>query len=90
MGHTIKKLADKTVLMIRRAMWKLGVFEHKTLFKIFDSLVAPILCYGSEVWGYEYQRKTEHQNQSWELESMPQTQPYLVNVADCQWLQGTI
>ena len=29
-------------------------------------------------------------NQSWELESMPQTQPYLVNVADCQKLQGTI
>ena len=26
-------------------------------------------------------------NQSWELESMLQTQPYLVNVADCQ---GTI
>ena len=40
--------------MIRRVMWKLGVFDHKALFKIFDSLVVPILCYGSEVWGYEW------------------------------------
>ena len=45
--HTIKELsgkANKAVLMIRRAMWKLGVFEHKALFIIFDSLVVPILC----------------------------------------------
>ena len=26
-------------------------------------------------------------SQSWELESMPQIQPYLVNVADCQQLR---
>ena len=25
-----------------------------------------------------------YKEKSWELESMPQTQPYLVNVADCQ------
>ena len=61
-GHAIKELAgkaNKAVSMIRHAMWKLGVFEHKAFFKIFDSLVVPILCYGSEVWGYEYQRKIE-------------------------------
>ena len=45
--------------MIRRVMWKLSVFEHKALFKFSDSLVVPILCYGSEVWGYEYQKKIE-------------------------------
>ena len=51
-GHTIKELAgkaNKAVSMIRLVMWKLGVFEHKALLKIFDSLVVPILCYGSEV-----------------------------------------
>ena len=59
-GHAIKEFAgkaNKAVSMIRRAMWKLGTFEHKTLFKIFESLVLPILCYGSAVWEYEYQRK---------------------------------
>ena len=60
--HAIKKLAgkaNKAVSMIRRVIWKLGVFEHKALFKIFDSLGVPILCYGSEVWRYEYHRKIE-------------------------------
>ena len=45
--------------MIKCVMWKLGVFEHKALLKISDSLVVPILCYDSEVWGYEYHRKIE-------------------------------
>ena len=61
-GHAIKELAGKAniaVSMIRRAMWKLGVFGHKALFKMFNSSVVPILCYGSEVWRYEYQRKIE-------------------------------
>ena len=76
-------------------MLKLVVLDHKALFKIFDSLVVPILCYGSEVWGYEYHKNIEQvhinfANQSWELESMPQIQQYLVNVADCQQLRGTI
>ena len=51
-GHAIKKLAGKSkkaVSMIRRVMWKLGAFEHQALSKIFDSLVVPILCYGSEI-----------------------------------------
>ena len=51
-GHAIKELAgkaNKAVSMIRRAMWKLSVFEHEALFEIFNSLVVPILCYGSEV-----------------------------------------
>ena len=90
MGACNKELAgkaNKAVSMIRRVMWKLGVFEHKALFKIFDSLVVPILCYGSEGWDTNIRRKlskytSTFANQSWELESMPQTQPYLVNVAD--------
>ena len=60
--HIIKELAWKTrkaISIIRHAMWKLCVFEHKAFFKIFDSLVVPILFYGSEVWGYDNQRKIE-------------------------------
>ena len=64
-GHAIKELAgkaNKAESMIRRVMWKLSVFDHKTLFKIFDSLVVPISCYGSEVWGYKYHKKIEQVN----------------------------
>ena len=51
--------ANKTVSMIRCVMWKLSLFYRKDLFVIFFSLVVPVLCYGSEVWGYKYYRKTE-------------------------------
>ena len=30
------------------------MFVHHEIFKLFDSMVKPILCYGSEIWGYEY------------------------------------
>ena len=88
-GHAIKELAGKatkSVSMIRRAMWKLGVFEHKALFKIFDSLVVP----SSEVWGYEYQSKIEqvHINFCKSVLGVGKYASnsavrYLVNVADC-------
>ena len=29
------------------------------IFKLFDSIVRPILCYGSEIWGYEYSQTIE-------------------------------
>ena len=86
-GHAIKEFAgkaNKVVSMIRCVMWKLSLFYHKDLFIIFFSLVVPVLCYGSEVWGYKYDRKTEQVQsicayQPWELEIMPQIKPYLVN-----------
>ena len=29
-------------------------FQQDEIFRLFDSMVKPILCYGSEVWGTEY------------------------------------
>ena len=33
--------------------------ENYHQFKLFDKCVIPILCYGSEIWGYEYSDKIE-------------------------------
>ena len=30
---------------------KFGFFSPEDAFKLFDSVVKPILCYGSEIWG---------------------------------------
>ena len=27
-------------------------FSHEDTFKLFVSVVEPVLCYGSEIWGY--------------------------------------
>ena len=46
--------ARKAVFCIRNYQRKFGYFKHEEYFRLFDSMVSPILCFGSEVWGYEY------------------------------------
>ena len=36
-------------------IWRVGHPKLHVSFKIFDSRIAPILCYGSEIWGHTYQ-----------------------------------
>ena len=46
--------ARKAIFCIKNYQRKFGYFKHEEIFRLFDSLVKPILCYGSEVWGTEY------------------------------------
>ena len=46
--------ARKAAFCIRNYQRKFGYFKHEEYFRLFDSMVKPILCFGSEVWGYEY------------------------------------
>ena len=41
--------AKKTVFAIRKYQRPFGMFLHIYIFKLFDSMVKPILCYGLEV-----------------------------------------
>ena len=36
-----------------------GYFNCTDLFKVFDSMVKPILCYGGQIWGYTYSPDVE-------------------------------
>ena len=36
-----------------------GYFSPVDIFKQFDSIVKLILCYGAEIWGYEYSKTIE-------------------------------
>ena len=46
--------AKKAIFCIKNYQTKFGYFKHDEIFRLFDSMVKPILCYGSEVWGTEY------------------------------------
>lgn len=46
--------AKKAIFAIRKYQQPFGKFLHNDIFKLFDAMVTPILCYASEVWGYEY------------------------------------
>ncbi|MCG7892781.1 MAG: reverse transcriptase family protein, partial [Candidatus Thiodiazotropha endolucinida] len=51
--------ASKAVNRIFHFQSQFGFFRPKDIFKLFDAIVSPILCYGSEVWGYEYSKTIE-------------------------------
>ena len=44
----------KAIANIFKFQAQFGYFEHKDIFRLFDSIVQPILCYSSEIWGYRY------------------------------------
>ena len=51
--------ASMAVFKIFQYQYQFGQFCPKDIFKLFDSIVKPFLCYGSEIWGYEYSQKIE-------------------------------
>ena len=46
--------AQKAIFAIYNYKISFGYFPIKKLFILFDSMIKPILCYGSQIWGYEY------------------------------------
>ena len=56
--------ARKAIYAIKNYERPFGNFLHKEMFKMFDSMVTPILTFGSEIWGFEYSSVIEQvQNQ---------------------------
>lgn len=51
--------ASKAVNRIFHFQRQFGYFPVNDIFRLFDSIVKPILCYGSEIWGYEYSKTIE-------------------------------
>ena len=52
-------LAEKALSIVRRMIWRMGHPKLHVYFKIFESRFAPILSYGSEIWGLTYQDQIE-------------------------------
>ena len=46
--------AQKAIFSVNNFQRPFGYFQPFEMFKIFDSMIKPILCYGSQVLGYEY------------------------------------
>ena len=51
--------ARKSVNRINQIQKPFGKFNNYELFKMFDTMVMPILTYRSEIWGYEYTKCIE-------------------------------
>ena len=57
--ETLAKQASKAVISIFKVQKNFGYFPPSEAFKLFDAIVQPILCYASELWGYEQSECTE-------------------------------
>ena len=49
--------AKKSIASLKKLQSTVGFFEYTEMFKLFDSMIKPVLCYGSEVWGFEVSQK---------------------------------
>ena len=60
------KAKEELVAQARRALFtlynvqnKLGTFSINDAFKLFDTMILPILTYAAEIWGYDYSIQIE-------------------------------
>ena len=45
--------AERSIMSMLKMQHSVGYFEFSELFKLFDTMIKPILLYGSEIWGFE-------------------------------------
>ena len=58
--HTVLSMqAKKAINYILRLRKHFGNINISDMLKMFDTSVKPILCYGSQIWGYQYVDKIE-------------------------------
>ena len=49
----------RVLISLLSRLYKFGQLNQKSYFKIFDTKIAPILTYGSEIWGTEEHKSIE-------------------------------
>ena len=79
------KQACKAIARIFKYQLSFGQFRPKEVFKLFDSMVRPILCYVAELWGYQYNKKVEsvHLNFCKRYCSLPQNTANVFVYGEC-------
>ena len=57
---TLAQQARKAFMGICRATKKTGMFPYNVFFKIFDTMILPIMTYGSEFDKYKYLERVQY------------------------------
>ena len=81
---TLAAQAQKGINLLRRYDYKCNVLPVNMQFELFDKMIAPILLYGSEVWGFyitEHIEKVQNKFCRFVL-SVPKNAPTLAVLAE--------
>ena len=57
--ENLAEKANNAIITIKILQNKLGSLSIYDCFKLFDTMIVPILCYGSEIWGFEIANQIE-------------------------------
>ena len=57
--ENLAEKANKAIITIKILQNKLGSLSIYDCFKLFDTMIVPILCYGSEIWAFEIANQIE-------------------------------
>ena len=55
----LKLCAQAKMAIFALKQYYFGTLPHPEMFKLFDSLIVPILTYESETWGHSYSEQIE-------------------------------
>ena len=58
--NTLASQARKSIILMLKLQNSVGYFEYSELFKLFDTMIKPIILYGSEIWGFEVSNTIEN------------------------------
>lgn len=50
--ETLAGQASKAIFILKKRIHKFGVLSPQLVFKMFDTMILPIMMYGSEIWGF--------------------------------------
>ena len=45
--------ANRAIISMIKMQRHIGYFDYTEYFKLFDTMIKPILCYAAEIWGYQ-------------------------------------
>ena len=52
--HNLASQARKSIILMLELQSSVGYFGYPEFFKLFDTIIKPILLYGQKYWGLKY------------------------------------
>ena len=73
----------KSIISLYKLQYNVGYFDYTEMFKLFDTMVKPVLLYGSEISGFEISIENVQDHFCKRFLKLPQQTAYILARGDC-------